>query len=119
MEAPDYWRAHYITGTNANEVAEALRREPFTSAGEQLELVHFFFGRDAPNILVSQGSGGHPYVFAELGYQLDRAGYNVFIMPKHGGRTIGQLLTRHLDALEHIDSRFSTATAVYGEGVGG
>jgi hypothetical protein len=67
VEAPDYWRAHYITGTDADEIAEALRREPFTSAGEQLELVHFFFGRDAPNILVSQGSGGHAYVFAELG----------------------------------------------------
>ena len=119
MQARDYWKAHYVTGTDAAEIADALRSEPFTSAGEQLELVHFFCGREATNILVSQGSGGHPYVFAELGYQLNRAGYNVFIMPKHGGRTIGQLLTRHLDALEHIHSRFSTATAVYGEGVGG
>ena len=101
MEAPDYWRAHYVTGANGDEIAQALRREPFTSAREQLELVHFFCGREASNILVSQGSGGHAYVFAELGYHLNQAGYNVFIMPKHGGRTISQLLTRHLDALEH------------------
>ena len=119
METPDYWRAHYVTGTNADEIAEALRREPFTSAGVQLELVHFFCGREAPNILVSQGSGGHGYVFAELGYHLNRAGYNVFIMPKHGGRTISQLLTRHLDALEHIHRHFRSTTAIYGEGLGG
>jgi pimeloyl-ACP methyl ester carboxylesterase len=40
-------------------------------------------------------------------------------MPKHGGRTISQLLTRHLDALEHIHRRFRNATAIYGEGLGG
>ena len=52
------------------------------------------------NILISQGSGGHGYVFAELAYYLRLAGYNVFIRPKHGGRTVDQLLTRHEAALE-------------------
>jgi hypothetical protein len=66
--------AHYVTGTNTAEIAEALRREPFISGGEQLELVHFFCWREAPNILVSQGSGGHPYLFAELGHLLNEAG---------------------------------------------
>jgi hypothetical protein len=40
-------------------------------------------------------------------------------MPKHGGRTINQLLNRHREALEHINSHFSNTTAIYGEGLGG
>jgi pimeloyl-ACP methyl ester carboxylesterase len=58
-------------------------------------------------------------VFAELAYHLHLAGYNVFLMPKHGGRTIEQLLARHRAALEHISTQMDGPISVYGEGLGG
>ena len=68
-----------------------------------------------PNILVP-GLRRPAYVFAEFGYQLHRAGHNVFIMPKHGGRTVQQLLARHQDALRFISTTFNDTIGVYGEG---
>ncbi len=53
----------------------------FVSAGERFELVHFPTAAQAPNILISQGSGGHAYVCAELAYRMHLAGCNVFVMP--------------------------------------
>ncbi|HET7273464.1 MAG TPA: hypothetical protein VFI90_20520, partial [Rubrobacter sp.] len=75
--------------------------------------------KNDPSILISPGSAGHSYVFAELGYQMHLRGYNVFIMPKQGGYTIGELVQRHIDALEHISSNFSGRIGVFGEGLGG
>src|SRR5262249_37597572 len=80
---------------------------------------HFLRDSDGPSILISQGSGGHAYVFAEFGYHLHLAGYNVFIMPKHGGRTISELMVRHLDAVRFIRAEFSETVGLYGEGLGG
>lgn len=45
-------------------------------------------------------------------------GYNVFIMPKHGGQTISKLVLRHAHALAHISNTFSDRTAVFAEGLG-
>ena len=69
--------------------------------------MYFEKGKDAPNIVISQGSGGHAYIFAELAYLMHLRGYNVFIMPKHGGQTINKLVIRHADALAQISNTFS------------
>ncbi len=47
------------------------------------------------------------------------AGYNVFVMPKHGGHTVEQLLQRHRDAIGHIAGELDDTIGVYGEGLGG
>lgn len=46
-------------------------------------------------------------------------GYNVFVMPKHGGATVGELVRRHRDAIEHISGTYSERVGVFGEGLGG
>jgi hypothetical protein len=46
----------------------------FVSAGKAFELVYFEKDNDAPNILISQGSGGHAYIFAELAYLMHLRG---------------------------------------------
>lgn len=69
--------------------------------------------------MISQGSGGHAYVFAELGYLLYLQGYNVFIMPKHGGYTINELMQRHMDAVKHIKQHFNQKIGIFSEGLGG
>lgn len=84
-----------------------------------MELVYFLNALDAPNILISQGSGGHSYVFAELAYRLHIRGYNVFVMPKHGGRTVNQLMSRHLEVLHYIRRESNDRIGLYGEGLGG
>jgi hypothetical protein len=119
MKSPDYWMRHYVTSTDPAEVAGALRRAAFPSGPDTFELVHFSKARNDPNILISQGSGGHAYVFAELAYHLHRAGYNVFIMPRQGGYTVDQLLVRHEDALRYIGTHFNDTVGVYSEGLGG
>jgi pimeloyl-ACP methyl ester carboxylesterase len=69
--------------------------------------------------LISQGSGGHGYVFAELADRVHQWGFNVFIMPKHGGRTIIQLMSRHLEVLQYVRAEFNDRIGLYGEGLGG
>ncbi len=66
MRSEGYWKEHYVTETNANEIERKIRRTAFVSDGNTFELIYFEKAKDAPNILVSQGSGGHAYVFAEL-----------------------------------------------------
>jgi len=61
-----YWKTHYITDVDPDEVQRALTLLDFRSGGECHQLVCFVRGRSGPNILVSQGSGGAAYVFAEL-----------------------------------------------------
>src|SRR6266508_2137931 len=87
----------------------------FVSAGERFELVHFPTAAQAPDILISQGSGGHAYVCAELAHRMHLAGYNVFVMPKHGGHPVEQLLQRHRSHRR----RLHDTIGVYGEGLGG
>ena len=119
MRAPDYWKRRYVTSTDAAEIVLALRRASLHAGGHGLELIYFLHALDAPNVLISQGSGGHAYVFAELAYRLHLRGFNVFVMPKHGGRTINQLMSRHLEALQHIRAEFNDRIGLYGEGLGG
>lgn len=119
MKNRSYWKDHYVHEADANEMEKDLRLTSFVSDGKQFELPYFEKGKNAPNILISQGSGGHSYVFAELGYQMRSLGYNVFIMPKHGGYTVQKLLARHVDALGHISSNFTDRIGILSEGLGG
>ena len=109
-----------IIATEPEEIVSTMRSDVFTSIGERRDLVHFR-RRANPNISISAGSGGHALVFAELAYCfcLYRDGFNVFIMPKHGGRTINELMVRHNDALHHIAKNFSAPIGVFSEGLGG
>lgn len=118
MKAPDFWKAHYVTASDPEEVAATLRHDYFVSAGRQLELLHFPGGGESA-ILISQGSGGHPYVFAEFAFALHRLGHEVFVMPKHGAGSVPDLMGRHRDALIQVRERCGFPVTLYGEGVGG
>jgi len=90
----------------------------FVSAGERFELVHFPTAAQAPNILISQGSGGHAYVCAELAYRMHLAGCNVFVMPT---RRPHRRTTRATPPRRHRSHRrrLHDTIGVYGEGLGG
>ena len=77
MKTPDYWKSHYVTSTDPAEVELALKQALLDIGGESLEVIYFLHATDAPNVLISQGSGGHGYVFAELAYRLHLGGFNV------------------------------------------
>lgn len=113
-----YWHT-YVQETDVDEIERHLQRTGFTSSAKHFELLYFEEGKNAPNILISPGSGGHAYVFAELGYLMHQRGYNVFIMPKHGGVTINELVLRHSDAVRHISNNFNDRIGIFGEGLGG
>ncbi len=87
MNDPDYWKRHYVLESDAEEMARHIRRTGFVSADRRFELVTFEQARDAPNVLISQGTAGHAYVFAELAYVMHGRGYNVFSSWR--GRTCG------------------------------
>jgi pimeloyl-ACP methyl ester carboxylesterase len=118
MRNRSYWKQHYVIETNAEEIERSIRLTQFRSEDKIFELIYFEKGKDAPNILISQGSGGHSYIFAELAYLMHLRGYNVFIMPKHGGQTIDKLVMRHADAHAHISNTFSGNMTVFAEGLG-
>lgn len=115
----DYWKGHYVVESPVAEIEAHLDASRFISKAETIELVRFELSKTAPSVLISQGSGGHALIFAELAYQIFRAGYNVFIMPKHGGHSIEQLVVRHETALQHISANFNDRIGVYSEGLGG
>ncbi len=119
LKDTNYWKKHYVIEANVDEIERNIKSTTFTSGGEVFELIYFEKGKNALNILISQGSGGHAYVFAELGYMIYLKGYNVFIMPKHGSYTITELMARHKDALNHISDNFSKRIGVFSEGLGG
>ena len=114
-----YWKKHYVVEGDADVVEESIRRTAFVSEGRNFELIFFDKGTNASNILISPGSGGHAYVFAELGYHMYLRGYNVFIMPKHGGCTINELVARHSEALKYISINFNDRIGIFAEGLGG
>ena len=114
-----YWKTHYVVNGNADEIERHLAVRTFCSGAQSFELLCFITTIDMPNVLISPGSGGHAYVFAELGYELHRRGYNVFIMPRHGGLTVSTLMTRHQDALEYVARNVNPRVGVYAEGLGG
>ncbi|MDD7966139.1 hypothetical protein [Actinomycetospora lemnae] len=108
-----------MTSTDPDEVARAGRTLTVTSGGETVELLLFPQEEDVPSILVSPGSGGHAYVFAELAYLTHCAGYRVFVMPKHGDKTVDELVVRHREVIGYIAARYSDRIGLYGEGLGG
>jgi hypothetical protein len=118
MKQPDYWKRHYVTATDPDDIGRAMGASSFVSDGRRFDLLRFHVSDAAPNILVSQGSGGHSYVFAELAYRMSLLGNNVFVMPKHEGAPLNKLVSRHLDAIAHIRSRSSRDVAIFGEGLG-
>jgi hypothetical protein len=101
--------------TDRAEIDLALRHARLTTDGADLLPQR----SDAPNVLISQGSGGRGYVFAELAYRVHLWGFNVFVMPKHGGRTVNQLMSRHLEVLQYLRREFNDRIGLYGEGPGG
>ncbi len=115
----NYWEKYYVVEGDATVIAGAIKRAIFVSDGENYELIYFKKNESAPNILISPGSAGHAYVFAELGYDMHLRGYNVFIMPKHGGYPVNALMERHKDALKYISSNFNDRIGVFAEGLGG
>src|SRR4030067_1645645 len=119
MKNPNFWKYHYIIKEDPIEIERKMKSATFRSGDEEFELIYFEKGKTAPNILISQGSGGHSFVFAELGYLMHLNGYNVFIMPKHGGCTINDLVGRHADATKYISSNFSDRIGIFSEGLGG
>ena len=119
MKNQTYWKNHYVVETSAYEIERIIKSTSFTSRSKNFELIYFAKGKDAPNILISPGSAGHAYVFAELGYQMYHRGYNVFIMPKQGGHTVEALMPRHTDALKYITKNFNERICVFAEGLGG
>jgi len=119
MRNPDYWKKYYVIGTDADKIEKSIMLDTFSSAKESFDMVCFIKSKTTPNILISPGSGGHSYVFAELGYQMHIRGYNVFIMPKHGGVTITKLMQRHTDAIRFIAANYNDRIGVFAEGLGG
>ncbi|PJZ70878.1 hypothetical protein CH373_06330 [Leptospira perolatii] len=105
--------------TDSEEIERNLEYTVFRSAAEIFEMPCFLVGKNAKSILISPGSGGHSYIFAELAYYLYRKGYNVFIMPKHGGYSVNDLIPRHIDALTHISHDYNQKIGIFGEGLGG
>ncbi|HEY0355979.1 MAG TPA: hypothetical protein VGC29_07240 [Flavisolibacter sp.] len=118
MKDQNYWKRYPVL-TNPEEIGLALSSDYFLSEGKRFELLRFYKDTSAGNVLISPGSGGHAYVFAELAYLIHKQGYNVFIMPRHGGFTISELFRRHTDAIQYIRSKYPNALHLYGEGLGG
>jgi hypothetical protein len=104
---------------DADEIERHLSVRHFSSEARSFELVCFVEKIDMPSVLISPGSGGHAFVFAELGYELHRRGYNVFIMPRHGGHTVSRLMRRHRDALDYVIRCVNARVGVYAEGLVG
>jgi len=119
MKNQNYWKKYYVIETDADVIERSIRSTNFISKDNIFELIYFEKAKNAANILISPGSGGHSYVFAELAYQMHLKGYNVFVMPKNGGYTVSELLARHLDALKHISRNYSERIGIFGEGLGG
>jgi hypothetical protein len=112
------WK-QYVLHSDADVIARELRTTTFQSGGETFELVYFEAGKARPNIVISPGSAGHAYLFAELAHAMHLRGFNVFIMPKQGGYPIAKLVGRHSDALAHIARSYNDRIGVFGEGLGG
>ena len=73
MRDPDYWR-RYPVETTPDEIRRVLKRATFSSAGGDLELLMFERRAASPSVVISPGSAGHAFVFAELGYRVYESG---------------------------------------------
>lgn len=118
-EIIQFWKKHYLQETEVTVVEQSLKTDTFDSQVGSFELLYFESDNQAPCILLSQGSYAHAYVFAELAFHIHVYGYNVFIMPQHGGSTISELVSRHDDALNHILHKYHSTLGICAEGLGG
>ena len=59
----------------------ALKHARLNTGAESLDVIYVLNALDAPNILISQGSGGHGYVLAELAYRVRLRGFNIPFCP--------------------------------------
>ena len=73
-----YWK-NYVLESDAVLIETRLKTTSHNFNGEEVEIIYFESATDAPCVLISPGSAGHPLVFAELGYLIHQAGYNVFL----------------------------------------
>lgn len=113
----NYWK-QYPVEVNADEIEKCISKEIFFSEDRKYELLSIKHPDNRPCLLISMGSGGHAYVFVELAYLIYKKGVNVFIMPKHGGFTVTELVKRHVDALNHLRASYENVH-IYSEGLGG
>jgi pimeloyl-ACP methyl ester carboxylesterase len=114
MNDAKYWK-RYVLEEDPAAIEHSLQKTTF----EDGELIYFEKDPRVRNILISIGSSGHAYLFAELGYRMHERGFNVFIMPKQGGLTIPELVDKHEHALGHIAKRWNDRIGVFAEGLGG
>jgi alpha-beta hydrolase superfamily lysophospholipase len=119
MRGSDYWKLHYVLGGNAAEIERRLTHSSFRSANRLWRMLALHASPEAPSVLVSPGSAGHAYVFAELAFAICRRGFNVFVMPKHGSASVTELVARHIDAARHIAESYRGSIGLFGEGLGG
>lgn len=109
----------YVLETDPVLIERALGTTRFSSAGRPWTLLRFELSKTAPSILISQGTSGHAYLFAELAHRIHSRGFNVFVMPKHGGATVTELVKRHEDAVRFLAREYNPRVGVFGEGLGG
>ena len=118
MKDTNYWKRYPII-TDANEILHHLTLETFVSSGKEFQLLALHNEQFSSCVLISPGSGGHAFVFAELAYMIYKKGYNVFVMPKQGGFTINELMVKHEDAVNYLNGKYKYHLHLYGEGLGG
>lgn len=90
MMSTGFWKTRYVLDSDPEVIDRNVRTSLFVSGSERFDLLVCERNKDAPNILIPPGSAGHAHVFAEPGYHMHLRGYNVFIMPKHDGATVGE-----------------------------
>lgn len=118
MENTSYWKQYPIV-VNADEIEHAITQDYFSSCSSQYELLCMTAPENKSCLLISMGSGGHGYVFAELAYLIFKHGFNVFIMPKQGPYKVSELIIRHEDAISHLQKVYGNNIHIFSEGLGG
>lgn len=118
MPDPAYWR-RYVLELDPEEVERRVEVIPLRCGDETLDLLHLGSRRSDPVVVISPGSAGQAYAFAELAYRIHARGFTALVMPKHGGHTISELVDRHDAALRAIATRWNDNIGVFGEGLGG
>jgi hypothetical protein len=113
------WKRDYVLRSSPHEIQDRLSTTQFATGGRTWELLCFLESPEARNVLLSPGSAGHAYVFAELAYLIHRHGHNVFVMPRQGSTPLAELVERHIAAARHIAKDHAGAIGLYGEGLGG
>lgn len=115
----EYWKK-YLYETDAKEIENNIKKLHFSSLGETLELTYFEKSKNAPNILFITATGDHPYVYAELGYNLFLKGFNVFVIPTidHDFRFI-KIVDQVNDAAKYISENYNDKVGVIGASMGG